>query len=47
MITMVIIFDEIRPLIKRPYLLAVRPAGRVARKRNRTGCGGQSGDLEV
>jgi len=25
----------------------VRPAGRVARKRNWTGCGGQSGDLEV
>lgn len=26
---------------------AVRPAGRVARKRNLTGCGGQSGDVEV
>ena len=27
--------------------LLVRPAGRVARKRNWIGCGGQSGDLEV
>jgi len=42
-----------RPVIRTPenkpsgVFLLVRPAGRVARKRNWTGCGGQPGDLEV